>query len=187
MSIKLSSAVCVAAAIAAGCGTIPGHPPASATTTTPAPAAPVLAMPSPENGQAAALFHRQSTLRLSPSELTRERNRLASIAGEPAAQLRLALLLAQPRSANGDLMRALALAEMVAKSSDPAAVSLQPLAGLLAEQLAERLRLETLSERQAAQLKESQRRVGELQEKLERLANIERSLPVRPLSPGRMP
>lgn len=186
MSIKLTSVVCLAAAVAAGCATVSEPTPAPAVPM-PAPVAPILPAPSPEDGQAAALFHRQSVLRLPPAEITRERNRLAAVAVEPAAQLRLAMLLAQPRSPNADLARALALTELVLKSADPAAVSLHPLAWLLAEQLAERLRLEGLGERQSAQLKESQRRVGELQEKLERLANIERSLPGRPLPHGRTP
>jgi hypothetical protein len=116
-----------------------------------------------------------------------ERNRLAAISADPEAQLRLALLLAQPRAGNGDLARALTLAEAVVKSTHPSAPAVRPLAALLAEQLLERQRLEQQVERQSAQLRDSQRRVGELQEKLERLANIERSLPGRPLPAGRAP
>ncbi|MBS4017404.1 MAG: hypothetical protein KGZ68_04115 [Dechloromonas sp.] len=112
---------------------------------------------------------------------------MAAISADPEAQLRLALLLAQPRAGNGDLARALTLAEAVVKSTHPSAPAVRPLAALLAEQLLERQRLEQQVERQSAQLRDSQRRVGELQEKLERLANIERSLPGRPLPAGRAP
>lgn len=59
----------------------------------------------------------------------------------------------------------------------------------LAEHVAEQQRQEQLIERQARQLKECQRKVQELQEKLDRLADIERSLPVRPhaVTPGEKP
>lgn len=54
---------------------------------------------------------------------------------------------------------------------------------------AEQRRQEQLIERQARQLRECQRKVQELQEKLDRLADIERSLPVRPgaVVPGSKP
>ena len=60
------------------------------------------------------------------------------------------------------------------------AVSLNPLVRTLAVQYAERLKLEVQNDKLVQQLKENQRRSGELQEKLDALANIERSLPVRP-------
>ena len=43
------------------------------------------------------------------------------------------------------------------------------------------------NEKLAQQLKESQRRSGELQEKLDALADIERSLPVRPTAGENLP
>ena len=96
------------------------------------------------------------------------------------------MLLGQVRGPM-DLYRALALLEAVLKSGDPAAASLHPLARTLANQYQERLKLEMQNEKLAQQLKESQRRSGELQEKLDALADIERSLPVRPTAGENLP
>lgn len=134
-------------------------------------------------GLPAALEYRQALNAMSAAEVARERAELAAHAGDAGAQMRLALLLAQPRQGVGDPVRALALLEGLLKSRKPEAIELHPLARLLAEQLQERQRLEANAERQAAQLKESQRKVQELQEKIERLAEIERSLPQRPVAP----
>lgn len=118
--------------------------------------------------------------RMSPQELVRERNALTSALQTPATQVRLAMLLGQPRSST-DTVRALALLEGVLKSTEPAAVSLHPLARILASQYSERLKHEMQNEKLVQQLKEGQRRSNELQEKLEALADIERSLPARPI------
>ena len=116
---------------------------------------------------------------MSPQELQRQRGVLAAIPQTPAAQVRLAILLGQPRG-SADLVRALSLLDGVLKSRDPAAASLHPLARALASQYQERLKLETQNERLLQQFKDSQRRSIELQEKIEALTDIERSLPVRP-------
>jgi len=117
--------------------------------------------------------------RMTPAELTRERQTLASIPSSPAVQLRQAMLLGMPRMTT-DLPRALALLEAIQRSHVPEAASLHPLARLLSTQYQERIRLETQSDRLAQQLKESQRKRDELQEKIDALADIERSIPIRP-------
>lgn len=117
--------------------------------------------------------------RMSAGELTRERQTLNALPTSPAVQVRLAMLLGMPRTTT-DLPRALALLEAVQRSHDPEAASLHPLARLLAAQYQERGKLEAQSDRLGQQLKESQRRRDELQEKIEALTNIERSIPVRP-------
>jgi len=127
--------------------------------------------------------------RMTPAELTRERQMLNALPASPSVQVRLAMLLGMPRP-TVDLARALALLDSVQRSHDPEAASLHPLARLLATQYLERskldqerLKLETQNDRLAQQLKESQRRRDELQEKIEALTNIERSIPVRPNTP----
>jgi hypothetical protein len=125
------------------------------------------------------LGYHQLLMRMSPQELLRERTILASIPQTPAVGVRLAMLLGQPRGPM-DLFRAQGLLENILKSSDPAAASLHPLARALAAQYGERLKLEMQNEKLNQQLKESQRRNSELQEKLDALADIERTLPVRP-------
>jgi len=128
----------------------------------------------------------QLLLRLTPQELARERTVLATIPQTPAAHVRTAMLLGMNR-ASADLVRAQSLLEALLKSTDPAAVSLYPLARLLISQYNERQKnqmqnekLTAQSEQLGQQLKDSVRRSAELQEKLDALADIERSLPVRP-------
>ncbi|NJD25463.1 MAG: permease [Betaproteobacteria bacterium] len=128
---------------------------------------------------AAPLEYYQMLQRMTGAQLARERQMLAALPGTPLNNLRMAMLLGHPR-AQQDLPKALALLDGVLKSSDPAAVALQPLARLLADACSERLRLDTQLDKQGQQLKESQRRVVELQEKIDSLAEIERSLPQRP-------
>jgi len=133
--------------------------------------------PAELGGAQGALVFQRSLASLDALELARTRGQLAAQPGNPDAQIRLALLLAQVKGNSGDLGRAQGVLETLLKSTDEAARALHPLARMLAEQLTERQRLENLIERQGAQLKESQRKVQELQEKIERLAEIERSLP----------
>ena len=138
-------------------------------------------------GVAEALAYRQALVRMSASDLAREQVIQARSGTDPDAQMRLALLLTQPRHGASDPGRALSLLEAILKNNTPEALALHPLARLLAEQLQERLRQEAAQERLNGQLRESQRRVQELQEKIDRLAEIERSLPKRPMSitPGK--
>lgn len=124
--------------------------------------------------------------RMTPTELTRERQTLNSLLPSPSVQVRLSMLLGMPRTTT-DLARALALLDAVQRSHDTEAASLHPLARLLATQYQERLKLdqerlkfETQNDRLSQQLKDSQRKRDELQEKIEALTNIERSIPVRP-------
>ena len=133
-------------------------------------------------GVVPVLAYYQSLQRMSLAEMTRERTALGAHPVVPANQLRLAMLLGHPRAAQ-DLHRALGLLDSVMKSPDPTAQSLSPLARLLADNYNERLRIDTQAEKQGAQLKEqlkkSQRKTLELQEKLNGLADIERTLPPR--------
>lgn len=130
-------------------------------------------------GMLPALAYYQSLPRLGSAELARERTTLAGLAPTPNIQIRQAMLFGHPR-AGGDAARALSLVDGLLKSSDPAAVELQPLARLLADHYAERLRLDGQLERQGGQLKESQRKAQELQDKLDSLADIERTLKSQP-------
>lgn len=116
---------------------------------------------------------------MTPGELTRERQTLSKLPSSPSVQVRQAMLYGMPR-ATTDLARALAMLETVLRSRAPEAASLHPLAKLLATQYQERLRIETQNDRLGQQLKESQRARDELQQKIEALTDIERSIPIRP-------
>jgi hypothetical protein len=114
---------------------------------------------------------------LSPSEQARELVRLNEAGDDPASTLELALLLAQSR-VNGDLPRALALLEPLARPGGPA--PWQAMARLLQARLSEQRRLEEQLERQGQQLRDQQRRIDQLGAQLEALRAIERSLTTRP-------
>lgn len=101
------------------------------------------------------------------AEVPRER----AAAGDPYLLMQQAIHLGQSRPP--DLARASNLLESVMKSTHPHAANLAPLARLLHEQYGERLRLEQ-------QLRDAQRRAEQLQEKIDALTAIERSLPARP-------
>jgi hypothetical protein len=132
-------------------------------------------------GAVAALAYYQMQGRLNAAELAKERSTLAAQPATPNVQIRQAMLLGHPRSGQ-DLARSLVLLEGLLKLTDPSAVELQPLTRLLADQYTERLRLESQLDRQGLQLKESQRKSQELQEKLDSLTDIERTLTPPPRS-----
>lgn len=162
-------------ALAALLGACAGDPPAAVAPV----AAAVAPVPADDSGLVSALAYYQNLQRMSPAQLSRERSMLAALPPSPGIQLRMAMLLGHPRS-QADLGKAMSLLDPVLKSSDPVAVGLQPLARLLADNFGERLKLETQLEKQGQQLKESQRKAAELQEKIDSLADIERTLPQRP-------
>lgn len=138
--------------------------------------APVPAPPAPEDLAVRRLLAWHERLRtLTPTELAREQARLQNATG-PAEALELALLLGQAR-APGDLSRALALVEPVARDNGSA---LAPLGRLLLARLAEQRRLEELAERQGQQIRDQQRRIEQLGQQIEQLRAIERSLGARP-------
>ena len=160
---------CVLALMLAGCASDPQNGAASV---------PRVAQVDEVSPALAALSYYQSLNRLSPAQIARERALWAGT-NSPAGQLRLAMLLGHPKGPI-DLPKAQALLDGLLKSTDPAASPLQPLARLLADNYGERLRLEGLLEKQGQALKESQRKAAELQEKIDGLADIERTLPQRP-------
>lgn len=157
----------------AGCAATP--PAATQSALTPATPAAV----SDDAGALPALAYYQMLQRMTPAQINRERQVLAALPPTPNNQVRTAMVLGHPRGQQ-DLTRALALLEGVLKSADPAAAGLHPLARLLADNYMERQKLETQLEKQGQQLKDSQRKAVELQEKIDSLAEIERTLPQRP-------
>lgn len=136
-----------------------------------------------ESTPESALIYYQGLSRLSGAELGRERMVLVAVPQTPYTQVRLAMLLGHPRIQQ-DLGKGLALLDSVLKSSDPAAVPFHPLARQVADNYQERLKLEGQLDRQGQQLKESQRKASELQDKLDSLADIERTLTPRPRAIG---
>ena len=125
------------------------------------------------------LAYYQMLSRMTQAELGRERMVLAALPHGANTQVRMAMLLGHPR-AQQDLSRAIALLENALKSTDPTSIGLQGLARLMADNYIERQKIEAHLDRQGQQLKENQRKLVELQEKIDGLADIERTLPQRP-------
>ncbi|MEO6280091.1 hypothetical protein [Roseateles sp.] len=94
-----------------------------------------------------------------------------------AEELRRALVLSQGRS-GADLAQAAAQVDAVASDAQ-AAEPLRPLATLLSARLAEQRRLQDSIDKLTQQLRDSQRRNEQLNEKLEALKVIEQTLPAK--------
>ncbi|WP_374509095.1 hypothetical protein [Niveibacterium sp.] len=100
----------------------------------------------------------------------------------PLQQMQLAMQLGG--GSNPDYPRALAQLDAVMRSDAAQAQSLQPLARLLHDQYLARQRAEFAADRASASAREAQRRADALQDKIDALAEIERSLPNRPARPA---
>ena len=184
----LAFAVALAAALAA-CAPLPEREPAPVRKAeAPAPAASVpVAPPPPAEPPATAadlatrdmLAFQERARQMPPADLAKEIARLSDAPPAPRTSFELALLLAQTRN-NGDLSRALGVLDGLLRSTAPEAAPFQPLARLVAARLADQRRLEEQVERQNQQARDNQRRIEQLNEKLEALKAIERSLTTRP-------
>lgn len=105
-------------------------------------------------------------------------------AGVAAQAMRRALLLSQGRG-SAELTQAAAQLDIVAAATEPQAAALKPLAELLAGRIAEQRRLQESLDKLGQQLRDSQRRNDQLNEKLEALKAIEQTLPAKPVTPPR--
>lgn len=172
---------------------------APAPTAKPSPAAPLASTPAPVAGATPAvaavvplpplappaaddrdglrplLAYADRVRALTPAELATEIAALGDPGASAPRQMQLAIALSQTHAAV-DTARAVGLLQRVAASPAPDAAPLQPLARLLAHRLAEQRRLEDTAERQAQQLRDSQRRIEQLTERLDAVRAIERSL-----------
>jgi len=111
---------------------------------------------------------------LSGGELSAEIARIGDPGDSPTVQMQLALLLSQTR-VPADLARALGLLQRVIANPSPEAQPLQPLARALAARYVEQRRVEDDRDRQVQQLRDSQRRIDQLNDRIEALRAIERS------------
>ncbi len=129
------------------------------------------------------LGYHERVRQMSAPEVSQELIRLNGAPGGPATTLETVLALGQSRS-NGDLARALSLLDSLLRINTPEVTPWQPIARLLAARFSEQRKLEEQLERLNTQLKDnqrdSQRKIDQLNEKLEALKAIERSLTVRP-------
>lgn len=148
-----------------------GPPPASVPTTTLAAVAP--AAPS---SLVAALGYAERVRALPAPELGQEIQRLGERGYAPLEATQLALALGQTRTA-ANQARAQSLLQRVLADPAAEAQGLQPFARLLSAQIADQRRADELAERQTQQLRDAQRRIEQLNDRLEAVRAIERSLP----------
>lgn len=112
-------------------------------------------------------------------ELQQEIVRLNESPVTPKSTLQLAIALGHARGP-GDLQKAIGLLDSLSRSTEPEAAAWQPMARMTLARFTEMRRLEEQLDKQNQQLRESQRRIDQLNEKLEALKAIERSLAPRP-------
>lgn len=158
----------------------PPPPPPPAPVCPPAPEPVCVAPPAPEpspNDIAARRFlsYQDQVRGLQGGDLMRELGRIGEPNGRPQATIEFALVLGQTRVA-ADTQRALSLLDPLVKATSPEAAPWQPIARLLQTRFLEQRRVEEQLERQNAQLRDAQRQIGQLNEKLEALKAIERSM-----------
>ncbi|OGB31720.1 MAG: hypothetical protein A3B67_01740 [Burkholderiales bacterium RIFCSPHIGHO2_02_FULL_66_10] len=166
----------------------PTAPATTAETTPPAPMPPALAAGdrgSPPAGDAFAppplesmLAYADRLRSLPANELALEQAALGDPGNLPTRQFQLALVLMHSHQP-ADTARALGLLQRVMAHPAPESAPLKPLARLLAARLLDQRRLEDGVERQSQQLRDSQRRIEVLNERLEAMRAIERSLTPR--------
>ncbi|TNF54852.1 MAG: hypothetical protein EP308_07010 [Burkholderiales bacterium] len=122
-----------------------------------------------------ALAYAERVRPMALAELQAELKALGDPGHQPARQMQVALVLMQMQQPV-ETARALGLLQRVQASATSEAETLRPLARLLAGMLSNQRRLEEQLERHAAQLRDAQRRIDRLGERLEAMRAIERSL-----------
>lgn len=162
----------------------PSPPPAPAAAAA-APGAEAVALARPPSAPllAPTLAYADRLRSLSASELAAEQALIGEPGGSVERQMQLALVLAQSH-VPVDTARALGLLQRLVASTAPEAAELRPLARLLIGRLLEARRLEDQADRLAQQLREAQRRIDVLNDRLEAMRAIERSLTPRAPAPG---
>ena len=123
---------------------------------------------------------------LPSTELSLEITRLLDIPDSqraPAHDLQLAIALGQTHLAS-DLPRAQAAVQKLLANQTEEARALHPLARLVSARLAEQKRVEDQLDKQNQQLRDQQRRIDQLNDRLEAMRAIERSLTTRPSTGG---
>lgn len=197
MSIELFARRCsawLAVCLLAACVPIaprkePAPVPVEAAASAPEPAASAPPVPAATAADMAArdmLVFNDRARQMPAADLAREIGARNPDPSNPRAMLELAILLGYTK-ANGDVGRALALVDALVRQATPEAAPYQPLARLLQMRYLDQRRLEEQLDRQSAQARDSQRRIDQLNEKLEALKAIERSLSTRPAASGGAP
>ncbi|TNF63083.1 MAG: hypothetical protein EP306_01985 [Burkholderiales bacterium] len=122
-----------------------------------------------------ALAYAERVRPMAQAELQAELRALGDPGHQPSRQMQVALVLMLTQQP-ADTARALGLLQRLQSSASSEADALRPLARLLAGMLSSQRRLEEQLERHAAQLRDAQRRIDLLADRLDAMRAIERSL-----------
>lgn len=160
----------------------PGLPTPAETTLPPPPAIVDLPPPAPPDEVGPLLGYHQQLRKMSQGDLLKELSGLGLQQRSPRVAIQMGMVLMLTRG-GVDLARAQALLDSVATSAETEAQPFKALAQLLSSNCAETRRLAEHADKLAAQQKDSLRRIDQLNEMLEGLKTIERTLPARP-APG---
>jgi hypothetical protein len=165
----------------------PAPPPAPVVEVPPPVKAPPIPPPEPIVDAARHLYeYHEHVMDLPAPALADEIQRLGSAPPDPETTLKLAVALSLTGSST-DSARALTLLQPLANAAGANGEPWRTLATMTASNIADLRRAQERSERQAQQLKDSQRRLDEASQKLEALRAIERSLDSRNLPNGAAP
>ncbi len=149
--------------------------------------APAVETPQPLDDIGPLLNYHQALRRMSQGELIKELSGLMQQKRTPRVTLQTGMVLMLTRG-NGDLARAQGLLDSVANSTETNSAPYKPLGQMLSSYCGEARRLaehvDKLNAQLGTQQKDSQRRIDQLNEMVEELKNIERTLPVRPAAPA---
>lgn len=175
---RLAGGAC--ALLLSACASAPAPAPPSVALCPPAPLPALVAEPAVNE-----LLRYQAGLRQLPAaELSKSLLELNKQDNSAYTILRRAMLLAALKGP-GDLGRAQALLDGAAQAAAPDEQQLKPLAQFLSASYADARRQDETADKLNQQLREGQRRHEQLNDKLEALKNIERTLSVRPTpAPG---
>ena len=145
----------------------------------PIPAPSSTAVPATSSPAETMLTYAERIRNLQPTELAQEINGLGDPQDSPPRMMQLAIALGAARTP-ANSARAQGLLQRVLAQNQPQAQLLHPMARMLLAQQAETRRLEEQLERQNQQTKDAHRRIDQLNDRLEALRAVERSLLLRP-------
>lgn len=146
----------------------------------------VVQAPPPPDEVGPLLRYHQSLRRMTQGELLKELSGLSLQQRSPRVVMQMGMVLMLTRG-GGDLARAQGLFDSVAISNDSEAGVFKPLALVLSSNCAEARRLADQVDRLAGQQRDNLRRIDQLNDMVEGLKTIERTLPARPAASAAQP
>jgi hypothetical protein len=161
---------------------MPAPPPQMEVNLPPPPPVQEVAPLAPPDEVGPLLSYHQQLRKMSQGDMLKELSGLGLQQRSPRVAVQMGMVLMLTRG-SGDLARAQALLDSVATATDTDSAPFKALAQLLSSNCAETRRLADHADKLLAQQKDSQRRIEQLNDMLEGLKTIERTLPARP-APG---